>query len=112
MGNENSYAVNFAINTSVNPVCTAFTKDYTVIASHAIFVFKTLKKLGLLTPGGGGGGPPASDLGRGAPTNYVIWHIHINLTMSRQIILQNFHTENNSSFHIMQICKLCRCLHF
>ena len=79
MGNENSYAVNFAINTSVNPVCTAFTKDYTVIASHAIIVFKTLKKLGLLTPGGGGGGgPPASDLGRGAPTNYVIWHIHIS----------------------------------
>ena len=38
MGNENSYAVNFAINTSVNPVCMAFTKDYTVIAGHAIIV--------------------------------------------------------------------------
>ena len=63
MGNENSYAVNFAINTSVNPVCTAFTKDYTVIASHAIIVFKTLKKLGLLTPGGGGGGGGPTCLG-------------------------------------------------
>ena len=67
------------------------------------------EKAGCFYPGGGGGAP-ASDLGRGAPTN-VIWHIRINLTMSRQIILQNVHTENNSSFHIMQIGKLCRCLH-
>ena len=64
----------------------------------------TLKKPGLLTPshsrGGGGFHPPLGSRPRSGENLCNLAHTY---TMSRRIVSQNFYTENQSGFQIMQI---------